>query len=265
MNYALESTAQRLNAALPSALVEPDPVIFARDRLGFKPDPWQADFLRSDAKRILLNCSRQSGKSTTSAVLSLYTALYTPDALVLLISPSLRQSSELFRKVGGFLAHLDQRPVLTEDNKLSLTMANGSRIVSLPSSQGTVRGYSAVTLLIEDEAAQVPDELYRSIRPMLAVSDGRIVLMSTPFGRRGHFFEEWTGEGNWHRVEIPATDCPRISRDFLVEERQSLGPWFYEQEYECQFKDTVDSIFSFETVQAAFDDDVPVLFPDLVI
>ena len=52
----------------------PDPVAFAR-RLGFDPDPWQAEMLRSDASRVLLNCSRQSGKSTTTAVLALYTPL----------------------------------------------------------------------------------------------------------------------------------------------------------------------------------------------
>ena len=79
-----------------------DPVAFVQDRLKFEPDPWQARLLRSCAPWILLNCCRQSGKSTTTAAVALHTALYDP-GLILLVSPSLRQSKELFAKVTGFL------------------------------------------------------------------------------------------------------------------------------------------------------------------
>ncbi len=75
-----------------------DPVAFAKE-LGFNPDPWQARVLMWSGNRILLNCSRQTGKSTTAAILALHKAIYKPDSLILLVSPSLRQSSELFRKV----------------------------------------------------------------------------------------------------------------------------------------------------------------------
>ena len=75
-----------------------DPVAFAVDRLGFTPDPWQAETLRLTGRNTLLNCSRQSGKSTTTAIIALHTAIYRPGALVLLGSPSLRQSRELFVK-----------------------------------------------------------------------------------------------------------------------------------------------------------------------
>ena len=68
-----------------------DAVAFAEDRLGFQPDPWQRQLLRSTAHWILLNCCRQSGKSTTTAILALHQAIYDP-GLVLLVSPSLRQS-----------------------------------------------------------------------------------------------------------------------------------------------------------------------------
>ena len=85
-----------------------DPVAFAEDRLGFKPDPWQAQVLRSTSPWLLLNCCRQSGKSTTTAVLALHTALYDP-GLLLLVSPSLRQSKELLSKVTGFLTGFTTR------------------------------------------------------------------------------------------------------------------------------------------------------------
>ena len=167
-----------------------DPVAFARDGLGFEPDPWQAGVLRWDGKRLILNCSRQSGKSTIAAILGVHRAYYYPGSLVLLVSPSLRQSGELFRKVSGYLKALEQTPRLLEDNKLSMTMMNGSRVVSLPSKEATVRGFSGADLIIEDEASRVPDDLYSAMRPMLAVSDGRLILMSTPFGKRGHFHQE---------------------------------------------------------------------------
>ncbi|NLL96703.1 MAG: hypothetical protein GX227_06280, partial [Clostridiaceae bacterium] len=202
-----------------------DPVLFAREALGFLPDPWQEKVLRWSGKGLLLNCSRQSGKSTTAASLALHRAKFFPSSLVLLISPSQRQSSELFRKVQEFLKSLpaDQQPKLIEDNKLSLTLRNKSRIVSLPGKEGTIRGFSGADLIIEDEAARVPDELYIAVRPMLAVSGGRIILMSTPFGKRGHFFKEWTEGGDtWERIMITAHDCPRITPEFLEEERQAL-------------------------------------------
>ena len=62
----------------------------------------------------------------------------------------------------------------------------------LPGQEKTIRGFSGVTLIIEDEASRVDDTLYRAVRPMLAVSGGRLILMSTPYGQTGHFFEEWT-------------------------------------------------------------------------
>ena len=240
-----------------------DAVRFSSEVLGIVPDPWQADVMRSDSKRILLNCSRQSGKSTSSSIIALHTALYIPGSLILLISPSLRQSSELFKKVQMYYRMVPSQSKLPEDNKLSMTMSNGSRIISLPSSEANIRGFSAVTMVIEDEASRVDDSLYRAVRPMLAISKGRIMLMSTPWGKRGHFFEEWTGLNDWDRVEIPATACPRISSEFLEEERRSLGDWWFNQEYMCEFGDTTDSLFKYEDIQNAFSDDIEALIVDV--
>jgi hypothetical protein len=238
-----------------------DPVYLFRECLQVEPDGWQKQILRFTGKRLIMNCSRQSGKSTTSAVLALYRAMYYPNNMILLISPSLRQSSELFRKVAGMLKTLKQQPKRVEDNKLSLVFANGSRIVSLPSSEATIRGFSGVNLIIEDEASRVDDSLYYSIRPMLAVSDGTLILMSTPWGKRGHFFHEWTEGGSvWERVMITADDCPRITREFLEEEKAALGDWWFSQEYYCEFRDTTDQLFHYDTVMQAFDDQIEPLF-----
>lgn len=240
-----------------------DPATFAKQALHFTPDPWQEQALRWSGKRLLLNCSRQSGKSTTAAILALHKALFYPGALVLLVSPSLRQSGELFRKVQDLLKALpqEQQPELVEDNKLSLAMRNKSRIVSLPGSEGTIRGFSGAALIVEDEAARVPDDLYFAVRPMLAVSGGRLILMSTPFGKRGHFFKEWTDGGDtWERIRITAKECPRITPEFLEEERQALGDWWWRQEYLCEFVETIDQVFTYEQVTAAVTEEVKPLF-----
>ena len=225
-----------------------DAVAFA-GAVGITPDAWQERVLRWTGKRLLLNCSRQAGKSTTTSVLALHRALFTPRALILLISPSLRQSAELFRKVTDALGRLPVRPAMPEENKLSLQFANGSRIVSLPSSEATIRGFSAVSLIIEDEAAFVDDGLHAALRPMLAVSDGQLVLMSTPNGRRGHFFEAWERGGEaWERVQVKGYDVPRIARSFLDEERRALGERF-RQEYGCEFVNAATGL-----VYAGFDE-----------
>jgi len=242
--------------------IEPDPLAFARS-VGFNPDPWQAEVLQLQNKRLLLNCSRQSGKSSTTAALALHRALIKAGALILLVSPSLRQSSELFAKVTAFRNMLQQRPRLTEENKLSIRFQNGSRIVSLPGKEGTIRGFSGVDLIIEDEASRVPDDLYRAVRPMLATSGGRLMLLSTPFGKRGHFYEAWTtGGAEWQRVKITAEECPRISTEFLAEERRALPAWWFQQEYQCEFSETIDSIFTMGMIEDSIHEGVRPFFSE---
>jgi hypothetical protein len=234
-----------------------DPVAFAVERLNFIPDAWQTKVLRSSGQNILLNCSRQAGKSTTTSIIALHTAFYQPEALTLLVSPSLRQSRELFAKVCDFMRMLEPRPILEEDNRLSFTLGNGSRVVSLPGTAETVRGFSAPRLVIEDEAAFVEDGLYGAVRPMLAVSSGRLILMSTPHGKRGHFHEAWKDGGpEWLKIEVSALDCPRISDEFLEQERQALGDLWFRQEYGCEFLETIDQVFRYDDIARALSDDV---------
>lgn len=232
-----------------------DRVAFARAVGIEEPDDWQEKLLRSESSRVLLNCCRQSGKSTTSAVLALHRALYFPGSLILCLAPALRQSQELFGKIAGGYRELD-RPVPAEgERKLSLELENGSRIITLPGTERTVRGFSGAALLLVDEASRVADDLYYSIRPMLAVSGGSLVMLSTPFGRRGIFHEAWTGGSEWERYEATASDCPRISEEFLLEEQAALPARVYRQEYECSFEEEMGAVFSTEEIEGAFDDE----------
>jgi Terminase large subunit, T4likevirus-type, N-terminal len=230
-------------------------------RAGMTPDPWQDTLLRSTAPRIALLCSRQSGKSTTTAALALHTALAQPGSLVLLLSPSLRQSQELFRKVLDVYRPLEALMSTEQESALRMELTNGSRILSLPGGESTIRGYSGVRLLVIDEAARVPDDLYYAVRPMLAVSGGRLVALSTPWGKRGWFHHEYEEGEGWERIKITAEDCPRISKEFLEEERRSMPAMFFAAEYLCEFTDTEDSVFAYSDVQAAVSRDVQPLFP----
>ncbi len=228
-----------------------DPSLMA-ERIGLRPDPWQRDVLRSSAPRLLLNCCRQSGKSTTTAVLACHTALYQPGSLTLCLSPGERQSKELLRKVLDTYRRLG-RPVPAEaENKLELELSNGSRIIALPGAEHTIRGYSGVRLLVVDEAARVPNDLYLAVRPMLAVSGGRLLGLSTPFGTRGWWYEAWLSSEPWERYEVPAPMCPRISPEFLEEEQRTLGEWWYLQEYFCRFMDAETSAFRRDDIDRAF-------------
>jgi hypothetical protein len=178
-----------------------------------------------------------------------------------MLAPTLRQSQELFRKLLDFYRTLGRPVPPSQESALRLELENGSRIVSLPGTEGTVRGYSGVRLLVVDEASRVDDALYFAIRPMLAVSGGRLIGLTTPFGKRGWFHEEWTkGSEPWQRVKVKAADCPRISPEFLEAEKQAMGWWWYRQEYECEFCDTLDQVFLTEHVDAAMTDDVEPLF-----
>src|SRR3712207_6182277 len=237
-----------------------DRAAFARE-LGLDPDPWQEELLRSTSDRLLLNCSRQSGKSTMTAVITLHRAIYHPGSLILCLAPALRQSQELFAKVLDFYRNLARPAPPSAERKLSLELENGSRIVTLPGTEKTIRGFSGASLLVLDEASRVDDELYFAVKPMLAVSGGALMMMSTPYGKRGVFFEEWTGGGGWERYEVPADKCPRITEEFLEEERASLPPWVYRQEYECSFEETEDQVFTTDLVERAVSSDVKPLFP----
>jgi hypothetical protein len=242
---------------------------YALDRVEFacivdvEPDDWQERLLRSEANRIALNASRQSGKSTMAALLALHEALYVPGSLSLLLSPTLRQSGELFKKArdayhmakgampGGAVS------VAQSETALTLTLENGSRIVSLPGKEHTVRGYSAVSLLVVDEASRVPGDLYFSVLPMLAVSAGRMITLSTPWGSRGWWYDAWRqaeddDDRSWERYLVPATSCPRISPEFLEEQRKTMGEYWFRQEFLCEFLDAETQAFTREQIDRAF-------------
>jgi hypothetical protein len=228
---------------------------FALRQLGFEADLKQTEVLDSRAKRGILNCSRQWGKSSVTAAMAVHRAWTEAGSLVLVASPSERQSAEFLRKASAFVMKLGIRPRGDGDQDLSLLFPNGSRIVGLPATEATVRGFSAVSLMLIDEAARVPDAMYKALRPMLAVRNGDLWLMSTPYGQRGFFYEAWAHGGEqWKRISVSAMECSRIPSEFLEEEQMVLGSKWFAQEYMCTFVDNGTNWFGRELVDGSMVD-----------
>jgi phage FluMu gp28-like protein len=195
-----------------------------------------------------------------AGLMALHKVLIKRGSLILILAPAERQAKELFSKVAEAYRTLGHIIPADSYRKMGMELANGSRIEALPGTEKTIRGFSGVDLLLVDEAARVDDELYFAVRPMLAISGGRLMLLSTPWGRRGVFYEEWTGGEGWERYEVPASECPRIPKEFLEEERKSLPARMFRQEFECSFEDTDDQVFAHADVQAAISEEVTPLF-----
>jgi hypothetical protein len=233
-----------------------DAADWAAARLGFEPDGVQRDLLSAGGRRLILNCTRQWGKSTVTAAKAVHTAYFQERSLTLVVSPSARQSGEFVRKAAEFLRRLGIRPKGDGDNEISLALPNGSRIVGLPGMDGTIRGFSASLLLI-DEASRVSDDLYHAVTPMLAVRNGDLWMMSTPCGKRGFFYEVWSKGGpEWKKVRVTAEECGRIPASFLVEERAGMGERCFRQEYLCEFSDVETALFDRDLIMGAIRSDV---------
>jgi hypothetical protein len=225
--------------------------------LGVTLDPWQRSALAT-RQDLLLLVTRQGGKGEAASLLALEAMLGDAGSRTVVVAPSERQTKRLVRRIKRSYRLLDDAPPAVVDSQYALELRNGSELLALPGSEETIRGIEAVDLLIVDEAALVADELFGAVFPMLAVTNGRCVALTTPRGRRGWFYQEWTeGGASWHRERITARDIPRISPAFLERTRHRIGDWMFRQEFLCEFVDQDDQLFGSELIAAALSDDAP--------
>ena len=228
-----------------------DILTFASE-VGFHPDPIQTRVLLAHNQNGILNCTRQWGKSSCAGVMALHHAFTIPNSLVVIISTCEKQAAELVRKCRRYASHRKLPTRGDGTHNSSLQLPNGSRILALPATDGTTRGYSAVGLLIIDEAARVDDAVYTAIRPALAVSGGKTWLLSTPDGQQGFFHRIFKQDGDsWKRFAVKAEDCPRIPKDYLADERLAMTEEEFQQEYCCAFTQKTGGYFSREMFERA--------------
>jgi len=226
-----------------------DPSLLMVD-LGYQPDDWQVRLLISTSKRLLLLCGRQLGKSTVAAVKALHTACFNDRAEVLLVSVGERQAKLLFDKVSDFYKRLVPMPAV-KLLETEIVLANGSKIIALPGSPATIRGYTPA-LVILDEASRVDEGVLGAVVPMLMESDGALMALSTPCGRRGFFHAKRTDKAatNWERISARRCDYPnRVRPGYLEEQLNDLGPALYRQEHENEFIEDGDQVFAYEDIQ----------------
>jgi hypothetical protein len=217
-------------------------------------DEWQKDFLRIEARQTLLLASRQIGKSFVTSVLASHQAVYYPNSLSVIISPSLRQSLELHSKVKDVLEVCDVG--IARQTELTTVLSNGAKILALPSGQNTIRGFSP-NLLILEEAAHLADETFYAVKPMLLQTKGRLIAISSAWFKQGFFHDAYISNDSWEKMTVKATDVERIDRTWLENEKKTLPSWIYESQYLCNFFDSEKRVFSFDDIQAALSDDVP--------
>jgi hypothetical protein len=218
--------------------------------VGITPDPWQVEVLASDHPRKILCCGRQTGKSTVGAVLAVHKALTMPGSTVLVVAPGERQAKLLFSRARRLYEQAGHPLPAHSERRTGLELANGSTIEALPAVERTTRGYS-VDLLVVDEAAAVPDQDYHGILPALIATQGEQVLLSTPRGRRGFFWELWHSGDDWQRVMVRSDAVDRIRPEDLEVFRQTMPEAFYLQEFYCEWLETEGSLFSYDDIEAA--------------
>lgn len=231
-----------------------DPVIFFTYATSFPPYFYQAEFLKMKDKRIAMNWGRQSGKSLAVAIRALWQAFTYSDQIILILAPTLRQSNIIFRYVKFYAENKNFiLEHITRNTTTEMWFDNGSQIYCLPSgkqSGDNIRGYAA-RLIIIDEAAYVEEDAFLAIEPSLAATDGGLILISTPRGRSGFYYEAFAPNSEYKTMHIKSEQCPGIKKEFLEKRRSQLTENEYKQEYEAEFTSEANTYFRLDQIKDA--------------
>ena|ERR1035437_6814239 len=201
-----------------------------RQAFAVEPYQWQLDYLRETRPMVVLK-GRQIGASFAGGALAIHQAIYKPRSITVIISRSQKHSTWLAARSRDGLKALGV-PLL-ENTASRLRLANGSYIISLPGTPGSVRSFSA-DLLILDEAAYINPLTITAARPLIAATGGRLIVQSTPDAESGYFWETVNRrDPGWAHFNIPSSTV--LSAKFLAEERDSMTADEYATEYDCQF------------------------------
>jgi len=246
----------------------------------YDPDPVEEWFLDSQDTDIMLNWCRQSGKTRSTSFKVAHKAKFMPNSVHLLISVTQRQAGILQRRVasalrddakgewkmqgefdapdGYFTEGVDYEAgtQMVKCSVLSLELANGAMVISAPASEDAIRGYTPDTIVL-DEGSRIPDKVIDAIRPMRAAHPCQLIVPSTPNGKRGWYYKEWTSNDPvWKKSLVTADMCPRISREFLERERLKMSSEaMFQQEYFCAFIELKGALFNEAMINSMFIDD----------
>jgi len=227
-----------------------DPIIFARRLLDFKPTRYQADLLRDKNKRIVARFSRQAGKTTTIAVRAIWSATVHPRTVTLIVAPSMRQSMIMMDRIQAFLMGMPRqirRRIMAKMQRTVVWFRNGSQIIALPNSPHLLRGHTAHQVICDEAAFFRDDELvfYNVLYPMLATTDGQLIVSSTPWGKNTVFYK-MNNDPSFSQHVVTADDVVKaslIKRSFIEEMRKQLPTERFRREFLSEFVEDADAYF----------------------
>ena len=227
-----------------------DPAEFCGEVLRFEPTSYQRRLLQTEAKRVVLRWARQTGKTTALACLCIMHASLNPRQMVLILAPGLRQSmilGERIRELLGRMPRQYRKGIVSQQQRTIFRFRNGSQITVLPNSENQLRGFTAHLILV-DEAAffHNDEEIFRNILPpMLATTNGTLIVSSTPWGRNTVFYQ-LNQDPEYEKHVVTWRDAvkeDRYSPEFLkqLEKEREARPQVFNMEYEAQFVEEVDT------------------------
>lgn len=239
---------------LNSTLLSIDPVARFESVVGIA-DDWQKEFLRAKDDFVAALCSRQTGKSTATACTA-YDHIVR-GMFVLILAPSERQSRELLRKILLFRGEDRNAPALVRSTLTELELINGGRVVCVPASSDTLRGFSAADLIILEECAFAPDDAINAILPSRA-DRGRVLAITTPGGSRTGFFYQIWSSGNVNRITARSTEIPRLASKVAFD-RQHMPATRFRVEHELEWLSSGHQFIAHDVITGAVTMDVGAL------
>lgn len=232
-----------------------DPVEFSERALNITLDDWQKEYIAHEGNTVV-RAGRQSGKSFAESLRVALFALLNPKTSTLIIASVDRQSIELLEKVKSQIMGLAKNQIAGRPTNHKIILKNGSKIMAEPAGQTGygLRGFT-VDKLVADEAHYIPDAVFVAIRPMLATTGGTLDLLSTPRGNQGFFYDCFQTD-DFYKIHIMSKDCPRISDEFLEQEKKRMTKLEFCQEYEAEFLDSLQQFFSRELLESCIGEGV---------
>lgn len=227
-----------------------DPVLFSLLILGYPPTDYQKELLRCRSKRLLVRWPRQSGKTRGLAIYAIWFSVFHARNTTLIVGPSRRQSMIVGDLIHMYLDGIPRRirrALVRKKLRTTIYFRNGSRIVMLPNSENLLRGYTAHLIIVDEAAFFDNDEsiFQHVLTPMLATTDGAMIVSSTPWGKNTLFYR-FNMDDDWTKLHITWREAKRAGvykGEFLkeIEKTRKTLPLTYRMEYEAEFVEEVDT------------------------
>lgn len=227
-----------------------DPVLFSILVLGHRPTDYQKELLRCRSNRVLVRWPRQSGKTSGLAIYAIWSSAFHARTTTLIVAPSRRQSMIVGDMIHGYLDGVPRkirRALVKKKLRTTIYFRNGSRIVMLPNSENLLRGYTADLVIVDEAAFFDNDEsiFQHVLAPMLATTDGAMIVSSTPWGKDTLFYR-FNMDDDWTKLHITWREAERAGvyrGEFLkeIEKTRNTLPLTYRMEYEAEFVEEVDT------------------------